>query len=157
MNNETTTATTAPTVTSKDKNQITYVNQQAIIKNAVGQKSFRELLGYYKGSISAVLTFIMTNRLAVFLGGCSEDELMVWFGQQMILHPELKGVITVTKDVVKVAWNALVANPNLCALVISGFVALGVTVAYGIKKIKTNRKLKKGRFVFDDKGAIKKI
>ena len=132
---------------NENKNEITNVNQQTIIKNAEGQKSFRELVGFYKGSIASVLTFVMTNKVAVFLGGCKQDDLMFWLGEQAVKHPALKSIIVVTKDVIKVAWNLLVTQPELCALVISGFVALGVTIAHGVKKHKLKKQYKKGKII----------
>lgn len=129
----------------KDKNNITYINKEVILKNGKEQKSFKDLLEFHKGSVTAVVTFIMTNRAAVFLGGVGEDTFQFWLGQQSVLHPELTGIIKVASGVVSVAWNALVANPNLCALVISAFIAVGATVKWGIKKMKLNHDLKSGK------------
>lgn len=129
----------------KEKNNITYVNKEVIVKNGKEQKTFKELLEFHKGSVAAVVTFIMTNRAAVFLGGVGEDGLQFWLGQQSAMHPELAGIIKVTAGVVSVAWNALVANPTLCALVISALIAFGATVKWGIKQMKLNHDLKKGK------------
>ena len=129
----------------KDKNNITYANKEVILKNGKEQKTLKELLEFHKGSVTTVVTFIMTNRAAVFLGGVGEDALQFWLGQQLVLHPELAGVIKVTSGVVSVVWNALVSNPNLCALVISALVAVGATVKWGIKKMKLNHDVKAGK------------
>ena len=135
----------------KDKNSVTYINKEVLVKNGKEQKTFKELLEFHKGSITAVVTFIMTNRAAVFLGGVGEDGLMFWLGQQAALHPELAGVIKVTAGVVSVAWNALVSNPTLCSLVISALVAFGATVKWGIKRVKLNHDIKKGKVKVIDK------
>ena len=129
----------------KNKNEITYVNKEVIVKNGKEQKTFKELLEFHKGSVAAVITFIMTNRAAVFLGGVGQDGFMYWLGQQSALHPELSGIIKVGAGVVSVAWNALVAYPNLCALVIAALVAFGATVRWGIKQMKLNHDIKKGK------------
>ena len=86
----------------------------------------------------------------MFLGGIAEDEFMFWLGQQSIKYPALKGIISVSKGVITVLWNALVANPTLCATVISAFIAFGVFVVYGLKKIKLNHDIKKGKVVVDN-------
>lgn len=129
------------------KNMVTYVNKDIIYKNGKEQKSFRDIMNMYKGGITTVVTFLATNQAAVFLGGVSEDGFMFWLGQQAVKHPELSGIIKVTAGVVSVAWNALIANPALCSIVVSAFVAFGATVIWGIKKAKLNHDIKKGKVI----------
>ena len=132
------------------EDKITYVNKEVLLKNGKEQKSIKELFGYFKGSAVAVATFIFTNKAAVFLGGVAEDEFMFWLGQQSVKYPQLAGLISVSKGVITVVWNALVANPTLCAVVISAFMAFGVFVAYGIKKIKLNHDIKHGKVIVEE-------
>ncbi len=123
--------------------KIVYVNKEYVDQQAQYRKPLKEISGFYKGSIASVLTFIATNKAAVFLGGCAEDEVMYWFGQQVVLHPELKGLITFAKGVVQFSWNAIVADPLLVASIISGAIALGATVVWGIKRHKLKKKIVK--------------
>ena len=141
----------------KDKNQVTYVNKDVLVRNGKEEKSFKELLEFHKGNIAAVVTFIMTNRAAVFLGGVGQDGIMFWLGEQSVKHPALAGIIKVAAGVVSVSWNALVANPTLCALVISALVAFGATVRWGIKKAKLKHDIKKGKVKVLEKEEVKTI
>lgn len=129
------------------ENNVTYVNKEYLIKNGKEQKSFKDIMNYHKGSITAVVTFLVTNKVALFLGGVAEDDFMFWLGEQSVKHPELAGLIKVSKGVISVVWNALVANPTLCAAIISALVAFGVTAVWGIKKAKLNHDIKKGKIV----------
>ena len=132
------------------KNEITYVNKEVVVKNGKEQMSFKELMNFHKGNIAAVITFLATNRAAVFLGGVGQDQVIYWLGEQAGKYPELAGAINVAKNIVSISWNALVANPNLCAIIVSGLVACGATAIWGIKKIKLNHDIKKGNIVVDN-------
>ena len=56
-------------------NKITYVNQQALEKHG-HKKTFKELLSYYKGSITTALTFLATNKAIVFFGNLAVNGLL---------------------------------------------------------------------------------
>ncbi len=140
---------------SKKENVVTFVNKQAIIKNGKEQKSFKDIVNMYKGGIATIVTFLATNKAAVFLGGVGQDSFIFWLGQQSIKYPALSGVIKVVGGVVSVAWNTLVANPALCSIIISALVACGATVVWGIKKAKLHHDIKKGNVIIGTKANAK--
>ena len=133
------------------KNMVTFVNKEAIIKNGKEQKSFRDVVHMYKGGIVPIVTFLATNRAAIFLGGIGQDGFMFWLGEQSVKHPELSGLIKTVGGIVSVSWNALIANPALCSLVISALVAFGATVVWGIKNAKLHHDIKKGKVMMVNK------
>lgn len=124
--------------------EVTYVNKEYLQEKSKGEITFKELMARNKGKIATALTFFATNKAAVFLGGIEQDGFMYWLGQQSIKYPALSGLIKTSAGVVSVAWNALVANPNLCALVITALISFGAVVKWGIHKMKLKHQQKKG-------------
>ncbi len=129
------------------KNMVTYVNKEALIKNGKEQKSFKDVVNMYKGGIVPVVTFLATNKAAVFLGGVGQDGFMFWLGEQSVKYPALSGIIKTVGGAVSVAWNLLVADPMLCSVVVSALVAFGATVVWGFKKAKLHHDIKKGKVI----------
>ena len=128
---------------SNKNNKITYVNEEALKKQGKS-KSFKELLAYYKGSITTALTFLATNKAIVFFGNIGEDKIIRFLAQEELKHPELAKYILNVEKFVSVNWAAIQANPVLCGAILSGFVALGATAVWGVKKLSLNHKQKKG-------------
>ena len=124
-------------------NKITYVNQQALEKHG-HKKTFKELLSYYKGSITTALTFLATNKAIVFFGNLGEDKVIHFLAQEQLKHPELAGFLVKVENFVSINWAAIQANPVLCGAIMSGFVALGATAVWGVKKLRMNHKEKQG-------------
>ena len=128
---------------SNGNNRVTYVNQEALEKHG-HKKTFKELLSYYKGSITTALTFLATNKAIVFFGNLGEDKVIHFLAQEQLKHPELAGFLIKVENFVSINWAAIQANPVLCGAIMSGFVALGATAVWGIKKLHMNHKEKKG-------------
>ena len=137
---------------NKAKNEITYVNEEALKKHGK-TKSFKELVSYYKGSITTALTFLATNRAIVFFGNLGEDKVIHFLAQEQIRHPELAGFLLKVENFVSINWAAIQANPVLCGAIMSGFVALGATAVWGIKKLALNHKQKKGYIHSEEKNG----
>lgn len=142
-------------MSNTDKNDVTYVNTELMAKKANKKASFKELHAYFKGAATSIATFVISNKLILFLGGLAEDDFIYWLGQQSALHPELAGVIKVVGKTISVAWNALVADPVLWSLVASALVSFGVMAVWGVKNLVTNKKAKAG-VVSSDTNTVSK-
>ena len=138
-------------------NRFIAANSKILLERAEGQKSFREIVGFCKGSVATLATFLATNGAAVLLKGASRTNFNAWLASQRLANPGLKGAINVFGDVVKFSWDQLVANPNLCAIVISGLIAAGAIVAYKVKKNKLRRELKSGKAIVTENGVYRKV
>ena len=149
---------TMPEVMDRETaNRFIAANSKILLEKAEGQKSFKEIVGFCKGSVATLATFLATNGAAVLLKGASKTSFETWLRAQRTANPGLKGVINVFGDVVKFSWNQLVSNPNLCAIVISGLIAAGAIVAYNIKKKKLKRELKSGKAIVTENGVYRKV
>ncbi len=138
-------------------NRFIAANSKILLEKAEGQKSFREIVGFCKGSVATLATFLATNGAAVLLKGASKANFNAWLASQSAANPGLKGAIKVFGDVVKFSWDQLVANPNLCAIVLSGLIATGAIVAYNIKKKKLKRELKSGKAIVTENGVYRRV
>ena len=127
----------------KSNNQITYVNQEALEKHG-NKKSFKDLIHFYKGSITTALTFLATNKAIVFFGNIGQDKVIHFLAQEELKHPQLAGFLIKVENFVSINWAAIQANPVLCGAIMSGFVALGATAVWGIKKLHMHHQQKKG-------------
>ena len=104
----------------KGNNKITYVNQTALEKHG-NKKSFKDLIHYYKGSITTALTFLATNRAIIFFGNLGEDKVIHFLAQEELKHPELAGFLIKVENLVSLNWAAIQANPVLCGAIMSGY------------------------------------
>ena len=112
--------------------------------------------------------FITTNKLAIFLGGIGEDQLIKMLAIKL---GELKGFLNnatysqleefITKlgidflegtiDVISVVWNFAMANPVFATILISALIALGIYVVGNLAMTVINKIQKSGEIKSENK------
>lgn len=151
-------------------NTINYVNKQEIknIKQSSKKISLKDLYKKLNGSVAAVLGFISGNKLAIYLGGRGEDELIEMLAEQVGklkgfieygTYSELEGIIAQLKiefleksiDVISVVWNLAMANPVFATILISALIALGVYLVGNLALAVINKVQKEGKVKTDNK------
>lgn len=123
-------------------------------KNA-NSRSFKSILIALGGNITAVATFLATNKAAIFLGNIGEDEVIKFFQdletkyRYGTLEPYMKpndnlaNLFEWSGNFISVNWALLMTDPIKTAAVINGFIMLGATAIYSLHEFNKIHKKKK--------------
>lgn len=133
-----------------------------IFKNA-NSRSLRSILAVLGGNITAVATFLATNKAAIFLGNIGEDEVIKFFQELETkyrygtLEPytkpneNLANLFEWSGYFISVNWALLMTDPVKTAAIINGFIMLGATAVYSLHQFNKIHKKKKDNMTLSKK------
>lgn len=147
-------------------NTINYVNEDGLneIKSENQKITFKSLYKKLNASVAAVIAFITTNQLTSFLGGMTEDELILLIGKEigkletLLKYEDFNALMTWftgvkiaflegSADAISLLWNAAMTNPIVATILVTALIAggaylIGKIPLYFIDKAKKNGEIK---------------